>query len=228
MKTILKTAAIAALITGFANSAQAMNYTPMTCTGNAVSLLTEFEDADCFGGYAPHKVPNKMASRVEQASVEQSGPKKIAIARLHKGRFLPLPDQEAPSWATLNNSGKAIYSPLSAATHFDILPAIAQNGVDSDNKIDEIRMAAAADGQDYVLIYAVNDGAGWGRFGDRDLDATGLVYDDASDAVRYGDAKALLVNSFNGEVVGAVTTFAPDMKTLTTLVADMASHALDS
>ena len=227
MQSILKHTIIATVFTGFASSAQAIEFTPLNQTGQTSCLTAElepdtYEDADCFGGYAP------MASREMPEILIETGPTKIAIARLHDGRFLPLPDQEAPSWATLNNTGNALFSPLSASTHFDILPEIAQNGVDSDNKIDEIRLTAAAQNQDYVLIYAVNDGAAWGRFGDRNLDATGLRYDDASDAVRDGDAKALLVEAYTGEVVGAVTTFAPDMKTLTKLVADMTYNVLES
>ena len=219
MKTILKTAAIAAILTGFANSAHAMDFTSLTETGSVQMLHTSYL-APSFGGggLMPPSLTDNLAAK--------STPPKIAIARLHEGRFLPLPDQEAPDWAMLNNNGGAIFSPLSASTHFDILPEIPLNGVDSDNKIDEIRLTAAAENQDYVLIYAVNDGASWGRFGDRDLDATGLSYDDASEAVGDGDAKALLINAYSGKVVGAVTTFAPDMKTLTGLVADMAENVL--
>lgn len=218
MKTILKTAAIAAILTGFANSAQAMDFTSLTETGSVQMLHTPYLAPSFGGGMMP-------ASLTETLAVK-STPAKIAIARLHEGRFLPLPNQEAPDWAKLNNNDGAIFSPLSASTHFDILPGIALNGVDSDNKIDEIRLTAAAENQDYVLIYAVNDGASWGRFGDRDLDATGLSYDEASEAVGDGDAKALLINAYSGEVVGAVTTFAPDMKTLTQLVADMTEEVL--
>lgn len=219
MKSILKTAAIAAILTGFANSAQAIDFTPITETGSVQMLHTSYL-APSFGG------GGMMSPSLTEKLTIKSAPAKIAIARLHKGRFLPLPNQEAPDWAMLNNDGGAIFSPLSASTHFDILPEVPQNGVDSDNKIDEIRLTAAVQNQDYVLIYAVNDGASWGRFGDRDLDATGLSYDDASEAVRDGDAKALLINAYSGEVVGAVTTFAPDMKTLTQLVADMTAEAL--
>lgn len=221
MKSILKTAAVAAILTGFANSAQAMDFTPITDTGSVQLLHTSYL-APSFGG------GGMMPSRFTEKLAVKSAPAKIAIARLHKGRFLPLPHQEAPDWEMLNTDGGAIFSPLSASTHFDILPEIAQNGVDSDNKIDEIRLTATAQNQDYVLIYAVNEGASWGRFGDRDLEATGLSYDEASNAVGDGDAKALLVNAYSGEVVGAVTTFAPDMKTLTNLVAKMTYDVLDS
>ena len=221
MKSILKTAAVAAILTGFANTAQAMDFTPITETSSVQMLHTSYLSPSFGGGgMMPPSFTEKLAVK--------SAPAKIAIARLHKGRFLPLPDQEAPDWAMLNTEGGAIFSPLSPSTHFDILPEIAQNGVDSDNKIDEIRLTAAVQNQDYVLIYAVNDGASWGRFGDRDLEATGLSYDEASNAVRDGDAKALLVNAYSGEVIGAVTTFAPDIKTLTNLVAEMTYDVLDS
>ena len=221
MKSILKTAAITAILTGFANTAQAIDFTPITETGSVQMLHTSYL-APSFGGGGMIS-----PSHTENLAIK-SAPAKIAIARLHKGRFLPLPNQEAPDWAMLNNDSGAIFSPLSASPHFDILPEVPQNGVDSDNKIDEIRLTAAVQNQDYVLIYAVNDGASWGRFGDRDLDATGLLYDDASEAERDGDAKALLINAYSGEVVGAVTTFAPDMKTLTELVGEMTEKALEA
>lgn len=220
MKSILKLALIAAVFTGYSSAAQAMDFTPLTDIDSAVQLLHKsYLSPASFGG-------GMLSSAMTADIAKAKSPAKIAIARLHRGRFLPLPDQEAPAWATLNNAGIAIFSPLSASTHFDLLPQIPMDGVDSDNKIDEIRMAAAAEGQDYVLIYAVNGGASWGRFGDRDLDATGLSYDISSNAVRDGDAKALLVQAYTGEVLGAVTTFAPDMETLAGLVETMTAKVL--
>lgn len=215
MKTILKTAAIAAILTGFANAAQAVEFTPLTKAQGAVTLLAgaQLSPASFGGDHVP-------AAILAQTS-NKTSPPNIAIARLHEGRFLPLPQLEAPAWAALNTLSFAQFSALPASVHFDMIAAVPLGAPQSDNRIDEIRLAAAAASQDYVLIYAVNDGASWGRFGDRDLDATGLKYDIGSDAVRDGDAKALLVASYTGEVLGAVTTFAPDMETLVNLTAEM-------
>ena len=214
MTSILKTAAIAAILTGFANSAAAIEFLPLTET-HAVSKMTPNPSTALFDG---------SSSELEASPLNQ--PETIAVARLHEGRFLPLPHQEAPAWQSISDGGVASFAPLSAAVHFDVLASVPLGAEESDNRIDEIRLAAIDAGQDYVLIYAVNRGASWGRFGDRDLDATGLTYDEASDAVRDGDAKALLIHSYTGDVLGAVTTFAPDMETLTQLVLDMTSTAI--
>jgi hypothetical protein len=144
----------------------------------------------------------------------------ISVARLHEGRFLPTPHQEARAWTSLK-LGKVAFTPLPASTHFDVLPSISQNGVDSDNKIDEIRLAAVKAKSEYVLIYAVGKDAFWGEFGGRAIERTGLTVDEASPARENGDAKALLVQAHNGRVLGAVTTWAPDMQTLTAEVKSM-------
>ena len=211
MKTILKTAAIAAILTGFANTASALEFTPFIDTAAVVKMN-----------------PNPLSTGTNTESVRPDAklaaiiaPKNIAVARLHNGQFLPLPHPEASAWQAINQSGSATFDPLPASVHFDVLASVPLGAEESDNRIDEIRLAAAAAGREFVLIYAVNRGASWGRFGDRDLDATGLTYDEASDAVRNGDAKALLVQTYTGDVIGAVTTFAPDMKTLTELVSEM-------
>ena len=211
MTSILKTAAIAAILTGFANTAAAIEFTPLVET-EAVSQMTSSQMLN------PAPLEAITSSR---QILDMKRPKTIAVARLHEGRFLPLPHQEAPAWQSLNDGGAASFAPLPAAVHFDVLAPVPLGAEESDNRIDEIRLAAIDAGQDYVLIYAVNRGASWGRFGDQDLAATGLTYDEASDAVRAGDAKALLIQTHTGEVIGAVTTFAPDMKTLTELVSEM-------
>ena len=218
MKTILKTAAIAAILTGFANSASALDVTPFADTAAVMKMIPAPQDAGAGSNAAP------LAAEMTARPL----PKNIAVARLHDGQFLPLPHQEASAWQAISQSESTTFAPLPASVHFEILASVPLGAEESDNRIDEIRLAAAAAGQDYVLIYAVNRGASWGRFGDRNLEATGLTYDEASDAVRDGDAKALLVQTHTGDVIGAVTTCAPDMKTLTELVGEMTKKSFTS
>ncbi len=220
MKTLLKTAAVAAILTGFANSAFAMEYTPLSrAEGVMQSVNMEHTDLSYNAAKATLITPKLKNT-------------KIAVARLYNGRFLPTPHQEASAWSALNGSAKdgataPQFSQLSAAAHFDIIPELPMGSEESDNKIDEIRMAAVESGSDYVLIYATGKGAFWASFGGRPLEQTGLVVDEASSANLNGDAKALLIKARSGEVVGAVTTFAPDMATLTKLVGEMTAKVFD-
>lgn len=215
MKTIFKLAAIAAIFTGFSGSANALEFTPHTQTGSFSAMHMEHECPASYGGGFYTKINPYTARKM---------PSEIAVARLHGGRFLPLPHNEAPAWRDVSKA--TAFVPLSAAKHFELLPEIPMGGIDSDNKIDEIRLAAAASGHEYVLIYATGKGADWAQFGSQQLGETGLTVSEDSRANESGDAKALLVKSHSGEVIGAVTTFAPDMKTLTEKVAVMTEQAL--
>ncbi len=220
MTTLLKTAAVAAIITGFANSAFALEYTPLS-RAEGVMQTVNMEHSDL--SY------NAAKATLITAKLKNS---KIAVARLYNGRFLPTPHNETSAWAALNgavqNGGAAPqFSQLSAAAHFSIIPELPMDSEESDNKIDEIRMAAVESGNDYVLIYATGKGAFWASFGGRALEETGLIVDEASNANLNGDAKALLIKAHSGEVVGAVTTFAPDMATLTKLVGEMTAEVFD-
>jgi hypothetical protein len=140
------------------------------------------------------KTPSRAANEGLASALRRAN---ISVARLHEGRFLPAPHHEARAWTSLK-MGSAEFTPLPASTHFDVLPMIAQNGVDSDNKIDEIRLAAIDANSDYVLIYATGKGAFWGQFGGKPLEQTGLTVSPASPARENGDAKAVLVQAHNG------------------------------
>ena len=136
---------------------------------------------------------------------------KIAVARLDGGRFIPTPRAEVVDWELLNNRVDMTITEMRASDYWNYIPEIPFQGAqDTRNKIDEIRLTAANGGQDYVLIYGVGPDASWASFGTRALSETGLKISEtcgSSPCETWEDAKAkaLLVDSFSGEVLGAVT-----------------------
>lgn len=133
-------------------------------------------------------------------------PKKaIAVARLDGGRLIPTPDSETQDWTFLDRRLDMSLIQLGDATAIKYTPEFPNANKGTDNKIDEIRLAAANEGYDYVLIYGVGPDAGWASFGGQVLQDTGLTITDTSAAWDGARAKALLVNSFTGDVLGAVT-----------------------
>jgi len=58
---------------------------------------------------------------------------------------------------------------------------------------------------DYVLIYGLGKDAEWGSFGGKSMMDTGFITDDDTMSPR-GGAKALLVNTYTGQVYGTVTS----------------------
>lgn len=132
---------------------------------------------------------------------------KIGIARLDKGRLIAAPIGELRDWAFLDNRSEFSFAPISPAAHIKTLPEIPMDGRDSDNRIDEIRLTAVTQGMDYVLIYGMNQDAGFGKFGHNPLAETGLVYSKNDEVlVKAAPAKAVLVNSFTGQVYGAINS----------------------
>jgi len=131
---------------------------------------------------------------------------KIAIARLDGGRFIPTPRNETVDWDLLNKRLDMEISEMKAGDYWNYIPEIPFQGAqDTMNKIDEIRLTAANEGQDYVVIYGVGPDASWASFGKRALSETGLKISEECGSWKDAKAKALLVNSFTGEVLGAVT-----------------------
>ena len=207
MTSLLKSALIATIFTGFSAGANALCFTPLIDAPDAVYAVLAAS-------------PNAAADLAADAKTKALHGATVSVARLHKGRFLPTPHQETKAWSKLS-VGSARFMPLPASAHFDVLPGIAQDGAESTNKIDEIRLAAIDAGHDFVLIYATGSGAFWGEFGGQRLEHTGLVVNEASAAHENGDAKAILVQAYSGDVLGAVTTWAPDMDSLTNEVKSM-------
>ncbi len=129
----------------------------------------------------------------------------IAVARLDGGRLIPTPYGEVEDWTYLDRRVDANIIQLGSAQYIRYTPELPQGGKSSQNTIDEIRLTAANEGLDYVLIYGVGPDANWASFGGQALVETGLTVGPDCAAWDAAKSKALLVNSFTGDVLGAVT-----------------------
>jgi len=159
MTKLFKTAAIAALITGFANSATALEImNPLDAPGAAIEL---------FDG------PVMDETNVILPALESSA--KIGVARLDGGRLIPTPYGEEFDWKMLDKRVGAEISLMSAGSYLKYTPEIPFQGQDTDNKIDEVRITAAAEGYSHVIIYGVGPDASWASFGGKALRETGLT-----------------------------------------------------
>jgi len=184
MRQFLKAAAIASLFTGFANQANALTTTEaLDITGvNFETLESE----------AQMSADNQLTHSA-----------KIGIARLDGGRLIPTPFGEEFDWELLSRRTTANISLLSAGDYLKYIPEIPFNGVDTDNKIDEVRLTAANEGYSHVLIYGMNTDAYLSSFGGKALNETGLTVHEDCESWKSAKAKALLVNAHTGEVLGA-------------------------
>jgi len=189
MTKLLKTTAITALITGFANGASALDI------GNQLDAHTAV--IELFDN------PVLAEKIVHLPALEQNA--KIAVARLDGGRLIPTPYGEEVDWKMLDNRLNADISLMKAANYLKYIPEIPFQGQDTDNKIDEVRITAAAEGYSHVIIYGVGPDASWASFGGKALRETGLTVQDGCESWQKAKAKALLVNAFTGEVLGAAT-----------------------
>jgi hypothetical protein len=174
----MKAALISAVILGFTNSAQAEDIFESASINGSITALT-----------APH-INSQSA---------------IAVARLDGGRLIPAPYGELEDWTFLDNRLAMNITPLSAASHIKYTPEIPFTGQDTDNKIDEIRLTAANEGMDFTLIYAVGPDADFDLFGHRSLEQTGLSLTSKDPKWEKAKSRAVLVNSFTGDVLGMVT-----------------------
>lgn len=199
MKTLLKTAALAALITGFANSAVAG--TPYAFQSDA-----ELAMVDAPKTVTPHggSAELRQADFIEQEKLTAGS--RIAIARVDGGRFIATPYSEEADWAFLDKRVDVKLDMLRAGDHFKYIPEIPFNGIDTDNKIDEIRLTAANEGYSHVILYGMGADAYWSSFGGKALAETGLTIHDDCDSWEKAKAKALLVDTHTGEVLGAAKT----------------------
>lgn len=216
MTTLLKTAAIAALITGFANTANAgtpyafqttAELAPQTVAvvtphgGSAelrqAALLEAEETVTPHGGSAELR----QAAFLEQEKLNETS--RIAVARLDGGRFIPAPYAEEADWKFLDKRVGVKLDLMTAGDHFKYLPEIDFQGIDTDNKIDEIRLTAANEGYSHVILYGMGKDAYWSSFGGKALSETGLTVHEDCASWDKAEAKALLVDTHTGEVLGA-------------------------
>lgn len=188
-KRILKAASIAALITGFANSVSALEITnPYSLPGYEIEL---------FDGPTLEQTASATPALTTSA--------KIAVARLEQGRMIPVTYSEETDWKFLDKRSDMDVSMLSVSDYLKYVPATPIHIADSYNGIDEVRMTAAMEGYSHVILYGLGRDASWNSFGSRALENTGLTMDESQKVWRKAKAKALLVDSFTGEVLGAVS-----------------------
>ena len=196
MTKLLKTAAIAALITGFANTAQA---------GSPYAFQTDAELAMV----EPAKLitpPTDSTDVRELASLDQdplSETSRIAVARVDGGRLIPTPYGEEFDWKLLDKRVDHNIEVMNAGDYLKYIPEIPFDGIDTDSKIDELRLTAANEGYSHVILYGMGTDAYWSSFGGKALVETGLTVHDDCDSWKAAKAKALLVDTHTGEVLGA-------------------------
>ncbi|MEP1231709.1 MAG: hypothetical protein ABJG88_13635 [Litorimonas sp.] len=197
MTKLLKAAAIAALITGFANTASAFElFAPLSVPNASYELVDSA---------AQNTLPRDILKPTLQMTAEM----KIGVARLDGGRLIPTPYSEEFDWEllarrTAKNSGATI-EVMNTGDYLKYIPEIPFHGIDTDNKIDEIRLTAANEGYSHVIIYGIGTDAYWASFGGKALERTGLTIDEDCASWEAAKAKALIVDSFTGKVLGAAT-----------------------
>jgi len=177
-RSILRAALMSAAILGFSNNANAEDI---------------FESL-----YSEVSTPAITAPHINAQS-------KIAIARLDGGRLIPAPYGELEDWTFLNKRTAIDIIPLTAGQYIKYTPEIPFTGQDTDNKIDEIRLTAANEGMEFTLIYAVGPDADIELFGHRSLTQTGLTLSPSTPKWGQAKARAILMNSHSGAVLGMVT-----------------------
>jgi hypothetical protein len=188
MTKLLKTAAIAAILTGFANAGHALE---------AVAP-TEMPGIHAMSGDAtPHEYDTQTFLPDDA---------KIGVARLDGGRLIPTPFGEEFDWKMLDRRVDLDIETMNAGDYLKYIPEIPMDGVDTDNKIDEIRLTAANEGYSHVILYGLGTDAYWGSFGGKAIERTGLDVASDCDSWAKAKAKALLVNAHTGEVLGAALT----------------------
>lgn len=134
----------------------------------------------------------------------QTRPANIGIARLDKGRLISTPYNESEDWHFLNKRTEVSFETITAAAYLKNVPEIAYGKTDSANKIDEIRMTALDAGQDYVVVYSVGQDADWTHLGGPALAVSEVKSPVSSAAYRNASGKAVILNSYTGEIVGTV------------------------
>ena len=201
MKTLLKTATIAALLTGFANTAHAGS--PYAFQSDEYLVLaspvqvTALED----------KLSPIETTPYSEATVEVMP--RVAVARLDGGRLIPTPHGEEFDWELLSRrmakKTEATFDVMAAGDYLKYTPLLEYREMDTDNKIDEVRLTAANEGYSHVIIYGIGKDAYLSSFGGKSLEQTGLTIGDECASWEAAKAKALIVDSFTGDVLGAAT-----------------------
>ena len=221
MTNLLKTAAIAALITGFANSAWATPH-----DGSAELRQAELQTASYTETETPY-AGSAEARQANQLMVDKlTQDDRIAVARLDGGKLIPTPFGEEYDWELLDRRVDLNIDLLPPASFLKYTANYAFADGDTDNEIDEIRLTAANEGFSHVILYGLDADAYWASFGGKALPDTGLVIGDECDCWAGAKAKALLVDTHTGEVLGTAT--ADDVTYNIGKLADDMERVLDS
>ena len=190
MLTMLKTATATMALTALAGSASALEWLdPMTAPGSSYAMF--------------ETVPETFATKDK---VTFNTKATIGIARVDSGRLIAAPYREMQDWAFLNKRMDTEFKPLSVGAHLKNIPEVAFEGKDSYNTLDEIRLTASDAGMDYVLVYGLDHDAEAGTFAYRFVDETGFIVRNNNVAYEKAQAKAMLVDTYTGEVYGSVTS----------------------
>ena len=221
MTNLLKTAAIAALITGFANSAWATPHDGSAELRQAEVHATSYTETETpYAGSAEARQANQlMLDKLTQDD-------RIAVARLDGGKLIPTPFGEEYDWELLDRRVDLNIDLLPPASFLKYTANYAFADGDTDNEIDEIRLTAANEGFSHVILYGLDADAYWASFGGKALPDTGLVIGDECDCWAGAKAKALLVDTHTGEVLGTAT--ADDVTYNIGKLADDMERVLDS
>lgn len=145
------------------------------------------------------------APRLKPAATSLTAlPAHIAIARIDNGKLVAAPHDELRDFAALSGRiGDAVtFAPISPAALSRDLGA----NIDSSNKLDEIRMLAAASGHRFAIIYGTGADARWNSFGRMALRDTGLTVPAGQQLSPKGQAKALIVGAYSGTIYATVTS----------------------
>jgi hypothetical protein len=130
---------------------------------------------------------------------------RIAVARVELGRLIPVPQPERFRWSDMEKRTGDSFELLTPGAYLDAVPEIDFDSYDSDNKLDEMRLASLDEGYDYILIYGMGEDAYAGSFARRPISRTGFSVTSTGALYRTDDAKAVLVETRTGHVLGAVT-----------------------
>jgi len=188
MKPIFKTTLAALALTALASNASALELLdPMTVPGSSYAMF--------------ESTPDTLLSKT--ISFDKYGT--VGIARVDSGRLISAPYGEMEDWTYLNKRTETKFAPISVGAHLKNIPAVAFEGNDSYNTLDEIRLTASDAGMDYVLVYGLDQDAETGAFAYRFIDETGFIVRDSAAAYKKAKAKAMLVDTHTGEVYGSVT-----------------------
>ena len=175
-------------------------------TFSQAGALTKMDAPRTTSAVVQEAAYTKLPSARVIADTNSFNPKAtIGIARLDKGRLITAPLGELQDWAYLNKRTAQNFDIISPAALINNIPEVPMGGRDSDNKLDEIRMTASDLRMDYVLVYGMGQDAQWGSFAGKSLMETGFITSTYAPS-RRGEAKALLVNTYTGEVYGTLTS----------------------